>query len=101
MRVRSALHSGTNGRFSNGEGMAVIGNNPAGAANQVQVVAIQDSNGRIVRTVTMGKAPAGDGTVAWDGNDSDNPVLPAGIYSFSVNLIHTDGSGLDLPLTSL
>jgi flagellar basal-body rod modification protein FlgD len=79
--------------------MAAIGSNPAGAANLVQV-AIQDSNGLTVRTVTMGKSPAGDGTLAWDGNDSSNPVLPAGIYSFSVNVIHTAGSGRDVPLTS-
>jgi len=64
-------------------------------------VAIQDSNGLVVRTVTMGRAPAGDGALAWDEDGGDNPVLPAGIYSFSVNMIRRDGSGPDLPLTSL
>jgi len=100
MRVQSAQHSGINGHFGSGEGLAVIGSNPAGAANQVQV-AIQDSNGLVVRTVTMGRAPAGDGALAWDEDGGDNPVLPAGIYSFSVNMIRRDGSGPDLPLTSL
>jgi flagellar basal-body rod modification protein FlgD len=61
------------------------------AANQVQV-AIQDSNGRTVRTMTTGNNAAGDGSQVWDGKDSNNMPLPAGLYSFSVTGLKTDGS---------
>ena len=72
-------------------GQAQLNFNLASAANQVQV-AIQDSNGLTVRTVTMGKTPAGDGTLAWDGKDNNNSTLPAGLYSFSVTGVYPDGS---------
>ena len=61
------------------------------AANQVQV-AIQDSNGRTVRTMTMGQTSAGDGSLAWDGKDNNNSALPAGLYNFSVTGVNPDGS---------
>jgi flagellar basal-body rod modification protein FlgD len=65
--------------------------NLPGAASQVQVV-IQDSNGRMVRTITTGNTQAGDGNLTWDGKDNNNSPLPAGLYSFSVTGLNTDGS---------
>jgi len=65
--------------------------NLGSSANQVQV-AIQDQNGLTVRTLTSGKTPAGDGTLVWDGKDSNNAPLPAGLYSFSVTGVNPDGS---------
>jgi flagellar basal-body rod modification protein FlgD len=62
------------------------------AANQVQVD-IQDANGRTVRTMIMGNAASGDGSLAWDGKDNNNNALPAGTYSFSVAALAADGSG--------
>ena len=70
---------------------AQINFNLASAANQVQVQ-IQDSNGRTVRTLTSGTAPAGDGSLAWDGKDNNGVALPAGQYSFSVAGLAADGS---------
>jgi flagellar basal-body rod modification protein FlgD len=65
--------------------------NLASSASQVQV-AIQDSNGRTVRTVTMGNTSAGDGSLAWDGKDDNNSPLPTGLYSFSVTGVNPGGS---------
>lgn len=65
--------------------------NLAGAAQQVQV-AIQDANGKAVRTMTIGMTPAGDGGLVWDGKDNNNKLLPPGSYSFTVTGINTDGS---------
>lgn len=65
--------------------------NLAGAAQQVQV-AVQDANGKAVRTMTMGMTPAGDGSLAWDGKDNNNTLLPPGSYSFTVTGINPDGS---------
>jgi len=64
-------------------------------------VAIQDANGRTVRTMTAGKTPAGDGKLVWDGKDNNNVALPAGLYSFSVAGISQDGSSFSgTPLIS-
>jgi len=65
--------------------------NLAGAASMVQVE-IQDSNGRTVRTLTAGNAPAGDGSLAWDGKGDNSAALPAGLYRFSVIGVNQDGS---------
>lgn len=65
--------------------------NLAGAAQQVQV-AVQDANGKAVRTMTMGMTPAGDGSLAWDGKDNNNTLLQPGLYSFTVTGINPDGS---------
>lgn len=67
--------------------------NLAEAANQVQV-AVQDANGRTVRTLTMGLTPAGDGNVVWDGKGSNSTALPAGTYSFTVAGLAADGSSI-------
>jgi flagellar basal-body rod modification protein FlgD len=64
--------------------------NLASAAKQVQVV-IQDSNGLTVRTVTLGQTAAGDGSLIWDGKNSNSSALPAGLYSFSVTGLKPDG----------
>lgn len=64
--------------------------NLPGAANKVQV-AVQDASGRTVRTLTEGSAPAGDGCVTWDGRDSNNSPMPAGLYSFTVTGFTADG----------
>jgi len=65
--------------------------NLGGAAQQVQV-AVQDANGKAVRSMTMGMTPAGDGSLVWDGKDNNNALLPPGLYSFTVTGINPDGS---------
>lgn len=98
MSIQTALHSAINGRLTNSDGMAVIGDNLDSAANLVQV-AIQSLNGRTVRTVTMGKTATGERTMAWEGDAGIDTSLPAGIYSFSVNAVKTDVNSInDVPL---
>jgi flagellar basal-body rod modification protein FlgD len=63
----------------------------AAPATRLQV-AIQNTSGNIVKTLTMGATAAGNGSVAWDGTGDDGKSLPAGIYSFSVTGMNPDGT---------
>lgn len=43
-------------------------------------VLIVDARGRLVRSLTLGGRPAGDGTLSWDGRDEHGRALPSGVY---------------------
>lgn len=60
-------------------------------ANQVQI-SIKDQSGRTVRTMTQGLTSAGEGSVVWDGKNTDNGFLPPGQYNFTVTGVNSDGS---------
>jgi len=47
-------------------------------------VQIKDSNGRLVRTLTLGAQSAGVSTFSWDGKADSGAAAAAGQYSFSV-----------------
>lgn len=91
MRVKSSKYAGAGMRYAGGEGFIAMAGRLAGATDQIQV-AIKDAKGRTVRTVTMGKPATGDGTLLWEGKEDTNTALPAGIYSFSVNVVKGDGT---------
>ena len=65
--------------------------NMAEAADRLNII-IKDANGLTVRTLNQSKTAAGDGSMAWDGKDSNGNTLPSGTYSFSVAGINNDGS---------
>lgn len=62
-------------------------------ADQVSII-IKDANGLTVRTLAQNKTSAGDGTLLWDGKDSNGNVLPTGTYNFSVTGLKKDGSSI-------
>jgi flagellar basal-body rod modification protein FlgD len=69
----------------------------AGPAQQVQV-SIQDSQGNVVRTMSLGAEPAGALAVTWNGaNDSGQPT-PAG--SYTVQVTATSAGGAPVPVSS-
>ena len=74
-------------------GQSQLNFNLPSTAKQVQV-AIQNSSGLTVRTMTLGITPAGDGSLTWDGKDNNNTTLPPGVYSFSVNGLGSNGSSI-------
>jgi outer membrane protein assembly factor BamB len=43
-------------------------------------LAVFDSNGRRVRSLLDGEAPAGSRSLRWDGRDEDGRALPSGVY---------------------
>jgi flagellar basal-body rod modification protein FlgD len=54
---------------------------------------ILDSNGNIVRTISVGAA-AGDNTETFDGNDNSGKPLPAGTYTFQVQAADATGTAI-------
>jgi flagellar basal-body rod modification protein FlgD len=60
------------------------------AAAQVSVQ-INDASGNTVRTLTQGATSAGASSMAWDGKDNSNNLLPSGTYSFAVSGIDANG----------
>jgi len=54
-------------------------------------VSIQDSTGRVVRTIPVGAHSAGLVRVNWDGRDDSGNVMPAGTYAVSVQAKTQDG----------
>jgi flagellar basal-body rod modification protein FlgD len=55
----------------------------AAAADQVKVD-ILDGAGNVVRSLSLGKQPAGLAQFAWDGNDASGNAVAQGTYSFKV-----------------
>ncbi len=47
-------------------------------------VSIQDSTGKVVRTIPIGARTAGLVKTSWDGRDDSGNVMPAGTYAVSV-----------------
>ena len=48
-------------------------------------VTVKDSNGLVVRTMTLKDLPAGTNTFTWDGKDDAGVAAAAGNYTFSVS----------------
>jgi flagellar basal-body rod modification protein FlgD len=62
---------------------SVFGFDLASAAQNVSI-AIQDSTGKTVRTMTLTNADVGTYPVTWDGTQDDKTTAPDGKYTFTV-----------------
>lgn len=62
-------------------------------------VDVKDAAGNLVRTLTVGQAAAGDGSIVWDGKGGNGQQLPSGTYSFGVS--GTNGNGEAVTALSL
>ncbi len=65
----------------------------AGEATSV-TVAVTDTAGNLVRTITVGPQAAGQQVVAWDGLDNNASQVSPGTYQFSVLAITPDGTSV-------
>ena len=65
----------------------------AGEATSV-TVAVSDTAGNLVRTITVGPQAAGQQVVAWDGLDNNASQVSPGTYQFSVLAITPDGTSV-------
>lgn len=89
---------------ASGNQVTLAGNQPAinftldSAASQV-TVAIKNSAGTTVRTLTASDLSAGDASVTWDGKDGNGAVLANGTYTFSVS--GTDAGGNTISPTTI
>jgi len=67
--------------------------NLAGDASQV-TVSVLDASGAVVKTMTGGAMPAGEGSLAWDGTNNAGAALASGAYSFSVAAANASGASV-------
>ncbi len=65
----------------------------AGEATSV-TVAVADTAGNLVRTITVGPQAAGQQVVTWDGLDNTASQVSPGTYQFSVQAITPDGTSV-------
>src|SRR4051812_30925434 len=67
-----------------GSGTAVpIGFTLSGAADSTNV-SVQDSTGKVIRTIPLGARNPGLVKLNWDGKDDHGNIMPAGTYAVSV-----------------
>ncbi|VAX33836.1 Flagellar basal-body rod modification protein FlgD [hydrothermal vent metagenome] len=59
---------------------------------------INNSSGEVVRTIELGKQPAGDGKYTWDGTDNNGNPLPDGPYTMEFTA--TDADGKSVPVST-
>ena len=57
-------------------------------------VSIQDSSGKVIRTIPLGAHNAGLVKINWDGRDDHGNVMGAGTYAVSVQAKTKDGSAV-------
>ena len=81
-----------NGKISDGFFELPI---PAGSA----AIAIKDSSGKVVRTLSLGSSDAGTQKVKWDGLDEKGQKASAGQYTFNVNASTTEGKPISAKTT--
>lgn len=65
-------------------------------ASEDTVIQITDQNGKIVRTLDLGKRPLGISRITWDGRSDDGLVQPAGTYSVGVKASDADGGSVSV-----
>ena len=58
----------------------------SGSASDVQVD-IVNSNGELVKTISLGEQPAGIAKFSWDGRDAAGDIAPAGEYALRARVI--------------
>jgi flagellar basal-body rod modification protein FlgD len=78
---------------------ATTANVTLGGAAQSVSVAVQDSSGNTVRTLTMGPQPAGPLQVTWDGKKTDGTAAPSGSYSATVTAVDASGQSVNVGQT--
>lgn len=78
---------------------ADISYTPAADAASVTLT-ISDSNGEVVRTVTLGEQTSGEKTYTWDGKDSSGNKLSDGAYTVSFSAADSSGASVDVTTKS-
>ena len=63
------------------------------AARQVKIQ-IRDSDGNLIRTVTLNEQLEGNQVYTWDGANDDGEAMPEGSYSFNVVAEDVDGNAV-------
>ncbi|MCB9728894.1 MAG: flagellar hook assembly protein FlgD [Deltaproteobacteria bacterium] len=64
-------------------------------------VEVKDASGAVVRTVKVSGAAAGEGQIAFDGNDDQGNPLAAGTYSVVMNAVDAAGEPVEVSTRAL
>jgi flagellar basal-body rod modification protein FlgD len=87
-----------NGINYEGSGDAELHYSAASDATSGQLI-IYDENGAAIYTRQLGSMPKGEGSLEWDGRDSDGRTVPEGTYTFAIT--GTDAEGAPVGITAL
>ncbi|MEO7037477.1 MAG: flagellar hook capping FlgD N-terminal domain-containing protein [Polyangiaceae bacterium] len=79
-----------------GSGQAVPINFTLAADAATTNVSVQDSTGKVVRTIPIGSRKAGIIKTSWDGRDDQGNVMPAGTYAVSVQATSAAGGAVSV-----
>lgn len=80
---RSVLVPGQQVRLDGGEAVQGVVELPASTADLR--IAVFDAGGQRVRTLDLGRQPAGDVAFTWDGRDDKGELLPDGDYTIEAS----------------
>ncbi|MEO8905653.1 MAG: flagellar hook capping FlgD N-terminal domain-containing protein [Polyangiaceae bacterium] len=81
---------------SPGSGQAVPVNFTLSANSATTNVSIQDSTGKVVRTIPIGAHNAGLVKTSWNGRDDNGNVMPAGTYAVSIQAKTEQGGSISV-----
>lgn len=73
------------------QGTADISYNLGSDASSVSI-SVYDSDGNMVRKISLGETSAGDNSYTWDGKDSNGNKLSDGEYSIEVSAVDSSGN---------
>jgi len=84
---------------STGDSVALTSGSPAefyvGVAREAKVtISIISESGDVVRKLSIGKLPAGENRVVWDGKGEGGAALPSGRYRIAVEAIDDAGASV-------
>ncbi|MEO6601755.1 MAG: flagellar hook capping FlgD N-terminal domain-containing protein [Polyangiaceae bacterium] len=77
-----------------GSGTAVPVAFTLSGASDTTNVSIQDSTGKVIRTIPIGAHSPGLVKMNWDGKDDHGNIMPAGTYAVSVQAKTADGNAV-------
>ena len=75
-----------------GSGTAVPVSFTMAGSSDTTNVSIQDSTGKVIRTIPIGARSPGLVKINWDGKDDQGNIMPAGTYAVSVQAKTADGN---------
>jgi flagellar basal-body rod modification protein FlgD len=79
---------------ASGSGTAVPVAFTLSGASDTTNVSIQDSTGKVIRTIPIGAHSPGLVKMNWDGKDDHGNIMPAGTYAVSVQAKTADGNAV-------
>jgi len=78
------------------EGSGAEGSFSLAAAATQCTVSIYDGNGTLVRTLSLGAVPGGEGHFSWDGLSDAGKTIPSGTYTYQMQAKDLNGKDIQV-----